>query len=83
MQNINVNAKVLSAENTPYDFDGNEGVSHKIRLSIADEIYSVKTSEDQVNEFKAFVGKSGKAVVSFLSPRENLKMVLVSFVEGK
>jgi len=72
-------ARILSAESKPYDFDGNKGVSHKIRLSILGEVYSVKTTEEQVNEFKQYVGKEGSVVVSFSSPKENLKMSIESF----
>lgn len=72
-------AKVLSAENKPYDFNGNSGVSHTIRLSIEGEVYAVKTTEAQVNEFAKYVGKSGVVKVSFSSPKENLKMSIDSF----
>jgi len=72
-------AKVLSAESKPYDFDGNKGTSHKIRLSIGGEIFSVKSTEEQVNEFKKYVGQEGQVVVSFSSPKENLKMTIDSF----
>lgn len=72
-------AKVLSSESIPYDFKGQSGVSHKIRLNILGEIFSVKTTEVQVNEFKQYVGKEGTVVVSFSSPKELLKMSIVSF----
>jgi len=78
MQN-NEKCKVLSAESKPYDFQGNKGVSHKIRVLIEGEIFSVKTTAEQVTEFKQYVGKDGEAVVQFVSPKENLKMNLISF----
>jgi len=72
-------AKILSAENKPYDFDGNTGVSHTIRLAINDEIFLVKTTEAQVAEFMPLVGKRGTVVVEFISPKEILKMKILSF----
>lgn len=72
-------AKVLSSESKPYDFQGNVGVSHKIRLNIEGEIFVVKTTEDQVNEFKKYVGQEGVVIVSFSSPKEVLKMTIDSF----
>jgi len=72
-------ATVLSAESKAYDFNGNKGVSHKIRINILGEIYCVKSTEEQVNEFKQYVGEEGTCVVAFSSPKEVLKMSLVSF----
>jgi len=72
-------AKVLSAESKPWKMEGREGVSHTVRLNILGEIFAVKTSEEQVNEFKQYVGKEGQVVVSFSSPKENLKMSIDSF----
>ena len=76
-------AKVLSADNSPYDFNGNSGISHRIRLNIAGEVYAVKTSETQVNEFQKYVGKDVKVVLEFTSPKENLKMSILSVSEVK
>jgi len=53
-------AKVLSAESKPWKMEGREGVSHTVRLNILGEIFAVKTSEEQVNEFKQYVGKEGQ-----------------------
>ena len=72
-------AIILSSENSPYEFDGKKGISHKIRLNIGGEIYAVTTTEAQVNEFKEYVGETGTVVVQFTSPKETLKMKILSF----
>ena len=41
-------AVLLSAESKPYDFNGNSGVSHTIRLNIGGEIFPCKSNENQI-----------------------------------
>jgi len=72
-------ATLLSAESKPYDFNGNSGVSHKIRLSIKGEIYVCKSTESQVATLRSAVGSEGDAVIRVNSRKENMSLELVSF----
>jgi len=72
-------AKLLSAESNAYSFQGKEGVSHKVRLLIGDEIYSIRSTHEQVQELKEKVGQEGLATVEITSPKENLSAKLLSF----
>jgi len=76
---INVNAKLLTAESNAYSFEGNVGTSHKIRLSVEGEIYVCKSTAEQVARYKAFEGKDGEAVIKVNSRKENLSLELLSF----
>lgn len=76
---IKLEAILLTAESKAYEFSGNKGVSHKIRLSIKGEIYSCKSTEDQVKSLARKVGESGDAVVKIVSRKEALSLELVSF----
>jgi hypothetical protein len=79
MQNIEVKAVLLTAESNPYKIDGNEGVSHKIRLSIGGEIYSCKSTADQVASLKQYEKQEGEAVIDVVSRKEAMSLKLVSF----
>jgi len=72
-------AMMLSAISKPYNFDGNVGVSHRIRLNINGEIYVCKSNAEQITEMKKNVGKKGQADILITSPKENLSMELVGF----
>jgi len=72
-------AKLLSAESNAYSFQGRDGVSHKVRLLIGDEIFSMRSSHEQVNDLKDLVGREGEATIEITSPKENLSAKLVSF----
>lgn len=76
---IEAKAKMLSAESKPYDFGGNKGVSHRIRLSVEGEIYVCKSNESQVASMKDHVGEDGEAVLKVVSRKEALSLELVSF----
>jgi len=76
---IETKGKILSAESKPYEFAGNKGVSHKIRLSVDGEIYVCKSSEQQVSSLKDHVGEEGDLVIKVNSRKENLSLELVSF----
>jgi len=74
-------AKLLSAESNAYSFQGKEGVSHKVRLLIGDEIYSIRSTSEQVQDLKDVVGEEGEATIEISSPREQLSAKLLSFGE--
>jgi len=76
---IEQEAKLLTAESKPYEISGNSGVSHKIRLNIAGEIYVCKSTAEQVAELKPFEGEEGNAVIRIESRKENLSLKLISF----
>ncbi|MFA6251557.1 MAG: hypothetical protein WC603_02950 [Candidatus Paceibacterota bacterium] len=76
------NVKLLTALSNPYDMSatgGPVGVSHKVRLNINGEIFVANATEDQVKEYSKFEGKDGVAVLNFTSPKEKLRLSLVSF----
>lgn len=76
---IETKAKLLSAESKPYEFSGNKGVSHKIRLSVDGEIYVCKSTETQVSALREKVGENGDVVLKVNSRKETLSLELVSF----
>jgi len=65
-----VSAIVLSAESKPYDFQGNTGVSHKIRLSVGGEIIVCKSTDEQVKELQKFIGEQVLVVIKIESRKE-------------
>ena len=76
--------KLLTIDSKDYDMSasgGPVGVSHKARLNIDGEIFVANATSEQVEEYKEFEGKDGEAVLKFTSPKEKLKLVLVSFME--
>lgn len=76
---ITIKAKLLTAESNQYKFDGKEGVSHKVRLLVNGEIFSLKSDSEQVAGLKDLKGLEGEAVLRFESRKENLTAKLVSF----
>jgi len=72
-------ATLLTAESKDYNFDGNVGTSHRIRLNIGGEIYPIKSSAQQVKDLKDSVGEEGIAVVKVNSRKENISLELISF----
>jgi len=74
---------LLTAESKPYDFGGNSGVSHNIRVSLNGEIFSCKSDENQVQAMKKYEGQSGNVVVKIASRKEKLSASLVSFEPNK
>jgi len=72
-------AKLLSAESNAYSFQGRDGVSHKVRLLLGDEIYSIRSTHEQVQELKDLVGQEGEASIEISSPKETLVAKLLSF----
>jgi alpha-L-fucosidase len=79
MQNIKVQAKLLSAESKPYSVDGNTGTSHKLRFNVDGEIFVFKSDEDQVKELVDSVGTEGDLTFSIVSRKENMSLKCVSF----
>jgi len=79
MITINTEATLLTAESKPYSIDGNEGVSHKVRMNVDGEIYSFRATEELVKELSGRLGETGQAEIVFSSRKENLKAELVSF----
>lgn len=71
-------AKLLEAIEKPYNVNGNEGISYKLRVLISDEIFEFKSSSHQVESMRGLVGKTGKAKIAFSSPKERLTAHLVS-----
>jgi len=84
MMKIETVAVLLTAESKPYDFNGNSGVSHKVRLNVDGEIYVCKSNEAQVQSLSSLAkGTGGKAVFVVESRKENLSLSLESFVPEK
>lgn len=78
---IKTKAILLSALSKPWTMGDRSGVSHKARLSVNGEIFSANCSEQFVKENVSKSGVEGEAVFKFTSPKENLKLSLVSFEE--
>jgi len=76
---IETEGKILTAESKPYKIDGNEGVSHKIRINVEGEIYVCKSTAQQVNDLKQYEGKDGSIQFKVNSRKENMTLELVSF----
>lgn len=76
---ITAPATLLTAESRPYSFEGNEGVSHRVRINIKGEIFACKSTEQQVKELKDQEGKEGRATLRFTSRKEKLALELVEF----
>jgi len=74
-------ATVLTAESKPYEFNGNSGVSHRVRLLIGTEIFAIKSTEKQVLEAKNYVGKDVTVELLITSPRESVKVDLLKIEE--
>jgi len=70
-------AQCLSAESTPYSFAGNEGVSHKVRALVGDEIFALKATESLVAEAETKIAEGEVTLhVDLTSPKENVKLTL-------
>jgi hypothetical protein len=70
---------LLTAESRAYSFQGNEGTSHKVRVNVGGEIYSCRSTADQVSALKRFEGREGNLELAFESPKENVRVSLSSF----
>lgn len=82
MIRVDVRAKILTAESKPYDFAGNQGTSHKVRVSIDGEIYICNSSAEQVVSLQPHVLAEGSAVIGIESRKERLSLTLVEFEEA-
>jgi len=76
---ITTEATLLTAESKPYDFNGNSGVSHKVRLNVNGEIYVCKSDAAQVAQLSKMVGETGEAMIVVESRKENMSLRLESF----
>lgn len=76
---ITIKAKLLTAESKPYSVNGNEGVSHKVRLLAQNEIFVCKSNAEQVSRLKDVQGEDGEAVFRLTSRKESLSLELVTF----
>jgi len=76
---ITIKAKLLTAESKPYSVNGNEGVSHKVRLLVGNEIFVCKSSKEQVARLQDVRGTDGEATFRLTSRKELLALELVSF----
>lgn len=77
----NEKVKVLGANSKRYNVEGNEGVSHRARFMVEDEIFSVKVKEAEVPFYEGFKGKTGTLDFDFTSPKENLSVSVSNFKE--
>jgi len=78
---IKTKAILLTALSKPWTMGERSGVSHKARLNVNGEIFVANTTEEFVKKFTDKKGVEGDAVFVFTSPKENLKLSLVSFEE--
>jgi len=75
---VKTKARVLSAESKPYKIDGNEGISHKVRLLIGNGIYPAKANESLVQRAQKASDKDVNVEVDFTSYKEQVGCTLVS-----
>jgi len=74
---LELTGKILSAESKPYNIQGNEGVSHKVRALVGDEIFSLKATESLVKEAEEHIANGEVTLqVDLTSPKENVKLTL-------
>jgi len=73
--------QVLSAVSKPYDFEGKSGVSHRIRVMVQGEIFACRSSQQQVEDTKKFVGQEGEVILGFSSPKESVTVEFVGFAK--
>jgi len=71
---------LLSAESKPYNVNGNEGISHKIRVLIDGQIFPCKSSSTQVAQYKSYENKYGEITISLTSRKEALVVDFMEFV---
>lgn len=75
-------ALILSAISKPWEMsNGMKGISSKVRMMIAGEIFEVKATEDQVKALQLLVNETVTVDLRFVSPKEKLGVVLESFEE--
>lgn len=79
MKPIKEQALLLSAESTPYNIDGNSGVSHKLRFLVGTEIFPLRATENDVISFKQKEGDEGELTFRLTSRKENPQIHFVSF----
>lgn len=77
-----VKATILGAVSKPYDFNGNTGTSHKVRLLVDGDVFEIKSTPEQVKDLAHRVEKGatdGAATLRFTSPKERLSLALDKF----
>jgi len=76
---VETEGKILSADSKPYDFDGRKGVSHRVRVLIEGDIYSLKATPELVKDLAEKVDEEGRLTVKFSSRKETLSAELIDF----
>lgn len=76
---LKTKARLLSAEEKPYDFDGRSGVSTKIRVLIESSIFSLRATPQDVAQAKQYIDKDGNLEFSLESLKEETRLRFVSF----
>lgn len=76
---IKTDARLLTAKSKPYNFGGNEGVSHRVRLLVDNEIFACKATAESVAALARYEGQDGEAVLNLTSYKEALGVEVVSF----
>jgi len=78
---ITLNAKLIEVVQKPYSFNGNEGISYKLRfLTDKDEIMQFKSTKEQTESFKDLVGKHGKMEITLSTRKEEVSVALATFI---
>lgn len=80
MIKVQTSAKLLSAVSKPYSFNGNEGISYKIRFIAEDSIFEFRSNKEQVTQLESLVGKVGTLEIVINSVKETLVASVGSFV---
>ncbi len=73
--------KILTAQSKPYNINGNEGVSHKVRVLFDTDIFPLKATPELVEQCSDLTGEEVELIIDLTSIRENIGVSLVSVVE--
>lgn len=76
---IETEGRIIEVIQKPYEVSGNKGISYAVRALIGDEIFKLKSSEEQTNELKKSEGQEGEFVLNLTSPKESLRITLAEF----
>lgn len=71
--------RIIEVIQKPYELNGNKGVSYRVRALIDDEIFVLKSTESQTNDYKQYEGEEGHFKLKLSSPRESVRVDLVEF----
>lgn len=82
MIQIKEEAMLLTVKSKAYDIDGNKGTSHRVRVLIGGDIFPLKATAEQVEQYAQFENEPGEVVFILSSVKENPVFTFVSFEQS-